>query len=105
MDDLTKIIRELKARLLARYGDRLVKLILFGSYARGDATEDSDIDVLAVVKGVHRAGEELFIASEDAAEVSLNHDTLVGLVLVSEEDFHSRNTPLLISVRREGIEV
>jgi predicted nucleotidyltransferase len=37
------------ARLRARFGDRLRELRLFGSYARGEAHEDSDIDVLVLI--------------------------------------------------------
>lgn len=37
------------ARLRATFGDRLRELRLFGSYARGEADEDSDIDVLVLV--------------------------------------------------------
>ena len=33
-------------------GDRIVHIILYGSRARGDYTEDSDIDVLVVVRDV-----------------------------------------------------
>lgn len=105
MDDLSKILPVLKARLRERYGERLVKLVLFGSHARGEATEDSDIDVLAVLKEIDNAGDELFDASEDAADVSFDHDTLIGLVLASEEEYSTKNTPLLLSVRREGVEI
>ena len=105
MDDLSKILPDLKARLRERYGDRLVKLVLFGSHARGQATEDSDIDVLAVLKEIKNAGDELFQASEDAADVSFDYDTLIGLVLASEGEYLTRNTPLLLNVRREGVEI
>ena len=43
-------MHELKIGLKELYGDRLVKLILFGSHARGEANLDSDIDLLAVLK-------------------------------------------------------
>ncbi|NIT37363.1 MAG: nucleotidyltransferase domain-containing protein [candidate division Zixibacteria bacterium] len=105
MDDLKKILPDLKARLRERYGERLVKLVLFGSHARGEATEDSDVDVLAVLAGLENAADELFAASEDAADVSFDHDTLIGLVLASEEEYATKNTPLLLSVRREGAEI
>jgi predicted nucleotidyltransferase len=36
-------------RLRARFGGRLRELRLFGSYARGEAHEDSDIDVLVLI--------------------------------------------------------
>ena len=44
------LLNELKRDLQELYGDRLVKLILFGSHARGEANLDSDIDLLAVLK-------------------------------------------------------
>ena len=47
---ITPILREIKRELQKLYGDRLVKLILFGSHARGEANPDSDIDLLAVLK-------------------------------------------------------
>ena len=37
-------------RVLERYKDKIDSIILFGSVARGEAKEDSDIDVLIVVK-------------------------------------------------------
>jgi predicted nucleotidyltransferase len=49
-DNLTTILAELRRRFEVLYGVRLVKMMLFGSQARGDAEPGSDIDVL-VVKG------------------------------------------------------
>lgn len=42
----------LKDRVSERFGDRLGKTVLFGSYARGEAREDSDVDVLVVIDGL-----------------------------------------------------
>jgi uncharacterized protein len=58
------------ARLRAIFGERLRELRLFGSYARGEAGEDSDIDVLVLVDGLTdleigvAAGEVAYIAIE-----------------------------------------
>lgn len=38
-----------RAAIAARFGARLREMVLFGSYARGDAHEESDIDVLVVI--------------------------------------------------------
>jgi predicted nucleotidyltransferase len=105
MDDLKRILPELKAALERRYGERLVKLILFGSHARGEATEDSDIDVLAVVENLTDGPRERFEVSAIAADISCGFDTLINLVLTSARDYGSRNTPLLMNIRREGVEV
>ena len=57
--DIEGILHELKAGLRDLYGDRLVSVILYGSYARGEATEDSDIDVAVVLKGEFAPGREI----------------------------------------------
>jgi predicted nucleotidyltransferase len=45
------VLSDLENQLRALYGQRLVRLVLFGSQARGDADEGSDIDVLVVLGG------------------------------------------------------
>jgi len=44
-------IDEFVRRALEKYGDKIDSIILFGSVARGEAKEDSDIDILVVVVG------------------------------------------------------
>src|SRR5206468_2597070 len=39
------ILKRFRAALDALYGDRIERLVLFGSRARGDAHEDSDYDI------------------------------------------------------------
>ncbi|EDY34720.1 hypothetical protein ABOONEI_2550 [Aciduliprofundum boonei T469] len=45
MDEkVERILKEIKRYLKEKYGDKIKKVILYGSYARGEATEDSDVD-------------------------------------------------------------
>ena len=72
MDDkLTAIITELRWRFEALYGERLVRMILFGSQARGDAEPESDIDVLVVLQGPVDPGEEIARTGEVTALLSV----------------------------------
>lgn len=57
------------ARLRARFGERLREMRLFGSYARGEAHEDSDVDVLVLVDGL--TDREIGAAAGDAAVVAM----------------------------------
>jgi len=51
---------ELFARLIKeRLGDRLVRVVLFGSRARGDAQEDSDYDCLIVTREMTREVKDM----------------------------------------------
>ena len=48
---LTKITNRIVTYYRKLYGEDIVDILLYGSYARGDFTEDSDIDIVAVVRG------------------------------------------------------
>jgi predicted nucleotidyltransferase len=53
------------ARLRPIFGDRLHELRLFGSYARSEANEDSDVDVLVLVEGL--SDREIGVVAREAA--------------------------------------
>jgi len=103
MSHSPEILAELKRRLSAIYGDRLVRLVLFGSQARGDAEAGSDIDVMVVLKGPVSPCEEIERTEEVVAGISLDHDVVVCCVFMAQDQFEHEQNPLLMNVRREGI--
>jgi predicted nucleotidyltransferase len=105
LNSIQPTLHELKTGLKELYGDRLVKLILFGSHARGEANLDSDIDLLAVLKSPVSQFQEILNMSELRVKMLLEQDELVSIIPMSEEDFHTRNVALLRNIRKEGIEL
>ena len=97
------ILNELKQELQALYGDRLVKLILFGSHARGEANPDSDIDLLAVLKSPVSQVQEISYMSELSVKILLDYDELVSIIPMSEDRFNAKDVALLRNIQREGI--
>jgi len=102
---IKEAIEEFKKEVKKLYGERLKRIILYGSYARGSATEDSDIDLLIVLKGDVKPGEEIDRMIDIITEINLRYDVLISVYPISEEDYKKVNSPLLINVRREGIPV
>lgn len=103
--DLRDILAELRRHFEDLYGPRLVKLMLFGSQARGDAEPGSDIDVLVVLEGQVSQVEESARSLDVVAELSLRFDTVISCVYMDEGRFLHRNGPLLRNIRREGVPV
>lgn len=104
--NIKSILRKLKKGLTEIYGDQLKSVILFGSYARGDARPpDSDIDVMIVLKGEFNYWEMYKRSSEFVAALSLEHDVLISIKPVSEIKYNESKMPLYINVRKEGMPI
>lgn len=100
---IKQILQELKQLLASHYGPALVDIILYGSHARGMATEESDIDVMVILQGKVLPCKEIDVIAESVYEINLKYNVLISLFPISEADYKSRNTPLLINVRKEGV--
>ena len=102
---LSVLLNELKVSLLGIYGDRLFSLILFGSQSRGEATLDSDIDVMAVLDDSVNVIEERSRLSDISWHYLMKYDELVAIVPMSKARFLAGEISFLRVVKREGIEI
>jgi len=94
-----------KGRLEALYGERLAGLYLYGSHARGKARADSDIDLLAVLSGRMTSCEEMDKLVDATYDLELESGELISVYPVASERYEMADSPLLRTIRREGISV
>lgn len=87
------------------YGDRLKQVLLFGSWARGDANPESDIDLLVVLDQVDSRGEERDRMDEILARHSLENDTIITEIPVSESELRAAEIPLMMRIREEAVRI
>ncbi len=99
------IIQELGRVLRAVYGDRERGIVLYGSRARGDASPDSDYDVLIVLDDFGSADRELQRIDEPVSDLCLRHEVVIACQVVKERDYQRAQTPLLMNARREGVQL
>ncbi len=99
------ILAELRRSFEDIYGERLRRLVLFGSQARGDAEPGSDIDVLVVLRGPVDPGQEIRRTGEITADLSLRFGEVISCVFMDEDRFVHRNGPFLRNIRKEGVAV
>lgn len=98
-----EIVAELRRRLEAIYGDRLVAMVLYGSQARGDAELGSDIDVMVVLEGPVDPWQEIERTLDDVADLSLERGCVASCLFMEAGRYELEQGPLLINVRREGV--
>ena len=87
------------------YGVRYQGLYLYGSYARGEADEGSDVDLLLVLTGEVRPIAEIRRSSAAVSALSLESDYLLAVLPVSEEEYRASGKPFLANARREAVPV
>ncbi len=96
---------EARAELERLYGDRLVKVILYGSHARGEAHQESDVDVLFVLQGDFSFTDEVKRTNPLVSQILLKHHELLALLPFASIRFHDPLHPLMMNVRKEGVEL
>lgn len=100
--DPVRIAQAVARDLQALYGRRYRRVLLFGSWARGDAHPESDIDLLVVLDRVESPWQELRRMDEILWRHSYREDAVVSAVPVGEGEVREGTSPLLIRARVEG---
>lgn len=99
---LHRILRLLRKELNTVLGERIDQVILYGSQARGDARDDSDIDVLIVLRDDFKYGAMIKKTSKVVAKLSLDNDVVISRAFASRQQYEQSNMPFMLNVRREG---
>ncbi len=103
--ELALVLQQLRAGLEAQYGDRLDRVLLYGSRARGDAGPESDVDVLVVLEGEVDALVEIHATEFLVADLSLENDLVILCLFMSQREFIEEDDPFLRNVRRDAVVV
>ena len=106
-----KAIKEFLQLLREAEGDNLLRVVLFGSVARGDNNEDSDIDVFILLKNYDKTGAEKVAIKERILDIAshveeLNdHQVYISLLIDSEETYleNRRRSLIYYNIADEGV--
>lgn len=104
MDERIKqLISRIKAHLIKIYGGKIKKVILYGSFVRGEATSDSDIDILVLVDQSLNPFEVRESLSDLLFDILLDEGELISVIAVPEHLFENYNSPFMLNVKKEGV--
>ncbi len=103
---LQELCAALKQALIDLYDSRLDRILLYGSYARGDFHAESDVDFMVVLRDeVVRAGWEVRQMAPLIGPLSLKYAVEVSVFPVAVQAYLSEKTLLYQAVQQESIEL
>lgn len=97
------VLSRFKDELLRIYPDQLLGIILFGSYARGDFNEGSDIDLMLLFDDSFKEfkkDDEIF---DLITNCMLEEKLVISPLSAKKSFFDTKKTPLNMNVKNEGI--
>lgn len=103
-EDLRELLGQLDQSISDMYGERYRRLILFGSYARGEARgKDSDVDLLVLLEGEVNGWQEYLKIEPVSWPLSLESGYVLSIFPVNVEAFLEPRKPFLVNAHREGV--
>lgn len=103
--NVQELLQQVRARLEAVYGTRLDRVVLYGSFARGTVTRDSDIDLLVILRDRVISGEDRRAAIHALYPLTLAYGHPCSPTVVDAATYAAAEYPLYATVRAYGMEL
>ncbi|MFQ6052372.1 MAG: nucleotidyltransferase domain-containing protein [Candidatus Hydrothermarchaeota archaeon] len=104
MDERIKqLVNQIKEHLIKMYGEKIKQVILYGSHVRGEATRDSDVDILVLVDESLNPFEVRKSLSDLLFDILLEERELVSVIALPEHFFETYNSSFILNVKKEGV--
>ena len=103
---ILEMIKELKETLINQ--NNITRILIFGSYARGEETPDSDLDLLILVRNEDKQLEEEILKIAYDVMWKYDFNPLFSVQILTEEYFHylrDVDSSFYKNIEKEGIEV
>lgn len=102
---LNTIINEIVRAYKEVYGNNIKAILLYGSYARGDYNDQSDIDFAAIVEGDRiDLQNKLAEVWDKAADLGVENDAVISPVVIPFAEFekYKLSLPYYRNIDQEG---
>ena len=97
------LLTEFKKILKQLYGKNLSKLIIYGSYVRGEEKNDSDVDIAIILKKIDNLYKEIDKINDLTYELDIKNNIILDFQPISEEKFNTEELSFYNIIKSEGI--
>lgn len=97
-----------KCYLTFTFADNFFNFNLYGSYARGNYTKESDIDITAIVRGNRiDLQEKLKLVWDISADIGLENDVIISPTVIPYEEYekYKEILPYYMNIQKEGMQI
>src|SRR5215472_19027781 len=98
------LLTRFRAALAEIYGERLERVVLFGSRARGDARADSDYDLAVFLRDLTDRPAELNRLADLGTDILNETGEFIHAMPYGAGSYEER-TPLMLALRSEGVDL
>ena len=99
------ILKRFRATLDEIYGERLERVMLYGSRARGDAHEDSDYDIAVFLHDMSDRIAELYRLADLSTAILEEGGPFIHSMVYPAGFYNDPRMPLMYAIRAEGIDL
>lgn len=99
------VLKRFRAALGEMYGDRIERVVLFGSRARGDAHPDSDYDVAVFLKDLEDRWAEMNRLADLGTEILYDTGEFIHAMAYRAGSYNDERMPLMHEIRIDGIDL
>jgi predicted nucleotidyltransferase len=99
------ILKRYRRALDAVYGNRIERVVLFGSRARGEATTDSDYDLAVFLRDIGDRAAEMNRLADLSTEILGGTGAFVHAMPYSADTYDDERMPLMHEIRVDGIDL
>ena len=104
-EEIAKVLVPIKEYLLDKYGDKIKEILLYGSQVRGEATKDSDVDVLVVIADDLDRMVVRKSLSDILWDILMTNSELISVIVVPESFYNNYKSPFILNIKAEGISI
>ena len=107
-NDLEKILKKIVIIYRDIYNKNLCDIYLYGSYARGDYNTESDIDIVAIVKGERQELQNQLKKIWDVvSDLELDYEVIISPTVIPYTEFETYKDilPYYRNIAREGVKL